>query len=199
MKRKTVLPLCCALLLLPFTASILSDQQVVPPPQLAPKRSADTAPPEFPESALPDHLLYEIFFNHLDYFHKRAVQEKDQGRDSARFREFLPSKVQLAPHEVPGVEEVAFACLGEARELDRQAREIIDQARADQCAKGFSRSDPPLAPPSLLTLQTERDQVFLQGREQLSNSLGETRVSHLEVRVRQLMERTGSPIGRGLR
>ena len=139
--------------------------------------SAGAPAPVRQESAiadLPDHVAYEFYFLRVAVLYTKASVKERDGNSGENLRAKITKPAGLDVAQGGELHKVALQCLSEARELDLRARSIIRQCRSKfHQGKLGARQEPPALPPELAALQSQRNAIFLHGRDLLHNELGD--------------------------
>lgn len=151
-------------------------------PQPAAAQGQPSAAAQTPAADIPKHVLYGLLFRERAHFKKRAQEQESKGGNGAFFREFHKKKLELTDAETAALDRVADEANREVTRLDKQARKIIDDARA-QHPKGLIKEGEslPTPPAELAELEKQRTAALLQAREQLRAALGDAEFQRMEA------------------
>jgi hypothetical protein len=146
----------------------------------APQGQAGAAAAQAPD--IPEHVVYGLLFRERALFRKKAREQEQKGADGAHFRDFHLNKLKLGAAQAAALDRVADEANREVTRLDREARRIIDDARAKHPGGLLRDGELPPTPPAELTeLENERTGVLLRAREQLRAALGDAEFQRLEA------------------
>jgi hypothetical protein len=128
----------------------------------------------FLNADLPDHVAYEFYFLRVAVLYSKESAKERDGNSGENLRAKITKPAGLDAAQGGELHKVALQCLSEARGLDLRVRSIIRQCRSKlHQGKLGARQEPPALPPELAALQSQRNAIFLHGRDLLHNELGD--------------------------
>ena len=122
---------------------------------------------------IPDSVLYDKLFRIIFVLKNKAESGTVSGERIIGLTNYFKNRANLNDDENKILQETALKYIDEVTSIDNQARAIIAQTRNDLSSGKIKRSDPP--PPELFILQEQKNQLALQYRNRLQESLGATR------------------------
>lgn len=138
------------------------------------KPAGDDSPAQAQADEVPEHVVYGMLFREVNEFGKKAKEKENRGENAADLRNFHRDKAGLDEKQGRALEQIAADCQREVEVLDRQARKIIADARAQHPGGRLAKGQTPPAPPAALKkLDEERVQAILKARNILRASFGE--------------------------
>ncbi len=157
----------------------------------SPKAGAQM-PAKAPQIAAPmsEKVLYETLFNRMLNQESRAKKRESEGMDASAIRNKVFEDLALIQSEADILKSIAFDCYLETEELDRQATQIIKEARAMIPGGKLNGRPLPECPPILRIMQRQRDDAFLNARLRLKSELGASRFEVFESQLKFLLEKT---------
>jgi hypothetical protein len=140
-----------------------------------PQNQAQEATPlqQLQDRPVPKHIVYGIFFREVAAFKKKAQEKESHGQDASFLRNFHKNKLKLNDRQAQALDRIVEEANRETERLDKQAKKIIDDARARHPEGKLNKGEALPAPPAeLKDLQQERDKLVLDAREKLRAALG---------------------------
>ena len=122
---------------------------------------------------------FEHVYRHVRHLRALDTAAAASGRP-ANLSAYYKNLAALTQPQADTMLTVSLAALAELDALDRQAKELILQARAEALAKRLPGQKPPEPPAQLAVLQRARNAVLAKYRNNLSQELGPTAFSRLE-------------------
>ena len=122
---------------------------------------------------IPDFVLYDKLFRIIFALKNKAESGTVSSERIIGLTNYFKNRANLNAAENKILQETALKYIDEVTSIDNQARAIIVQTRNDLSSGKIKRSDPP--PPELSNLQEQKNQLALQYRNRLQESLGATR------------------------
>ena len=186
MTKKRLMTVLC-LIVLAAGALIFSKQAEGTSPT-PPTNSAaqEAAPAQPPAATIPQHVVYDLLFREIVAFRSKATAEERQGREGGWFRAYHQRRGGLNEQQGEALAGIAVASQRRVAILDRQAKEIIDAARARHPNGRLNEGETLPAPPEELgNLQQQRNTVILRAVEQLRAALGPAQFQRFNEFVQQ--------------
>lgn len=122
---------------------------------------------------VPDEIIYFVLFNHLVGLKDQAAKAAAKGK-SLDYLQMYQDQANLGGAQAALLFETAQNCMDEVKLIDKEAKEIIDQARQKFRDKDATSPDEiPEAPKELKDLQKKKDETVLRFRDLLKEALGE--------------------------
>ena len=174
-KKRAVILLC---ILITIAAILVSTKSTF-------RGRAQNAEVAQPNSPLPEHVAYEFLFRRQAFAKQRAEELERQGKNAKDLRSMIKDEVKLSDEQAAKFDEVASACLQEAKELDDRAKQITKAVRDRYPGGRIPQGEkPPEIPQELLVMQQQRDAIFQRGRGRLQAALGEQGFRQLDEYVK---------------
>jgi len=149
--------------------------------------SAQARPQQPHTKAVPDHVLYSIFFRQIANLDQAANKMDSEGKNGNELRTHVQRAAGLQESEGVILKQVAADCNKALRDNEAQAREIITRMHA-QYPKGAYLK---LAPPAeLVQLDEDRKQIVNEHITQLRTALDEPSFARLDGYMRSLIKTT---------
>ena len=146
--------------------------------------NASNAKPVQAQQRVPDHIIYGFFLRDLYTFRVKAEESERQGnrKSGEAYRNIYKVPAGWSAEEAQILDDIATECQRQLREIDAQAKTIIDERRALYYPDGKVQPGGQLAPPSpeLERLQEKRNTTILQFRDRIRESLREQEFQKLE-------------------
>lgn len=124
-------------------------------------------------TVVPESVLYDSVFRLDLSFRRKALEQKLTDQPVTAFATYFKDKAGLTPEEDEELRKTAINYLEAAYPIDVQAIAILSQMREQfpegQVPEGQS---PPDAPAELVSLQSQRNVLVTQFRDQLDSKLG---------------------------
>lgn len=183
MKRKQIFVVACALLMLTGTIAVAGKAGIGGNffgfGWLASQQASNSVL-QNPE------VTYEIFFRKLIKFEKDAEAKEKKGEPAAHFRSYAQRKYNLSEADAETLHTIARETIQNLAPNERSAMLIINNIRGQFPNGGIPDGTPlPTPPPQLETLQAEREQIVLAGRDRLHTELGDAQFYSLEEILQQ--------------
>jgi len=136
-------------------------------------------------TVVPDHVFYEFYFRHIEHVLSKASKLEGQGIDSSSMRTSIKLESKLTSDQANRLIEISLNSLIAVTELDKVARQIIDEIHAQHPGGklGINESAPE-PPKTLIDLQLKRNAIFTQARENLRSFLGNESFASLDDYVK---------------
>lgn len=145
--------------------------------------------------AIPLRVVYRQLFHHYAALQKKAAELESQGKNGATVRHYYKRQAKLSDKLDRELERIAAKTDKEVERLDKRAKEVIDNYRAQfpngEMKKGETL---PPAPPELQTLQEERNRAVLAGRDELRKVFGEEEFKRFDEFVQQNVASKMKPV-----
>jgi hypothetical protein len=123
---------------------------------------------------VPEYVVYGMLFREVNEFGKKAKEKEKRGENASALRNFHRDKAGLDERQSKALEKIAADCQSEVEVLDRKARKIILDARAQHPGGLLAKGEPLPAPPAeLKNLNEHRVKTILKARDFLRASFGE--------------------------
>lgn len=134
---------------------------------------------------VPDKIIYFVLFNHLVGLKEQAAKASANGK-SLDYLQLYKTQGNLSDPETELLFTTAQSCMDAVKQIDKEAKEIIDEARA-KFPKGEARSreEIPEAPKELAELQQRKDDTVLKFRDVLQDALGTVKFSEFNSFAQQ--------------
>lgn len=159
------------------------------------ERQPNAAEEEKRGGAIPLRVVYRQLFHHYVALKNKAAELESQGKNGATARHYYKREAKLSDKLERELERVAAKTDKEVEQLDKKAREVINQYRAQypngQMKKGETL---PPAPPELQALQEEKNKAIMAGRDELRRAFGEDEFNRFEEFVRQNVASKMKPV-----
>lgn len=147
-------------------------------------------PPPPTATTIPDHILYDRFFDHVAMFKKLAKEadEKGEREKAAKLRGAVKRLANLNDTEADLLNQAATVYKQKIEAQDAKAKKIIDAVLAKHNG-GRLQPGEALPPPSpeLVVLQEERNQMTLTARDTLRGAFGEAAFVALDKYARNTL------------
>jgi hypothetical protein len=148
-----------------------------------------------PNGVIPQFVVYRQLFRHLIVLDEQASEKERKGDDGSWLRSHYKRQAHLNDDQEAVLKRIARACEQEVSAKDRQAKELIDAAKAAFPGGRIPQGQtPPPLPPELKTLQEERNAIVLRAREQLRAELGEGEFARFDQFVQQNIANRIKPV-----
>lgn len=122
------------------------------------------------QADIPDHVLYDKLFRMIVSLNEKSKSDKIDVERRGGLAGYFKNRAKLNNEENEILQNTAAAYIQQVNLIDERARTVIDQARNAVRSGLISREQPP--PVELLNLQKQRDELALQFRDRLKESLG---------------------------
>jgi len=148
----------------------------------APRRTrSQTAPPATTPQALPQRVVYGQVFKYAVLLDVQASLADQRGENGNQLRNYYQTKAGLTAAETALLKSTADSTVTALHAIDRQIHAVVVGYRA-QFRKG---APPPPLPPELLTLQTQKDNLILNGLAAIQAGFGAARFQNLDAFVQK--------------
>lgn len=167
-----------------------------PSPTPAPRFYANTKP-------MPVELAYWVLFQEVQSLKEKDAEFRSQGETSEFKSSFYSERLGLEASQFSAVDSAAIECLTNLQPIDQRAREIVDQYRSaypggelkkktttssSKNVSGFpdalyERLPPP--PAELTQLQNQKNQIILNAKQKIKQSLGQNEFSEFDTLVQK--------------
>lgn len=131
---------------------------------------------------IPDHVLYDSLFRLEVSFRRKALEQELTGQPVTSLKTYFKDRANLTDEENEILRQTAIDFIQEIRPIDTQARQITANIREQflygEVPRGSEVSQPPAG---LVDLQNQRNQIVLQKRDKLSDSLGKKAFEKLDA------------------
>jgi hypothetical protein len=133
---------------------------------------------------LPPQVIYNMMFHHVVWTQKQASELEKQGKDGSIFRNRYKNYAKLTDVESNLLNQVASEITNQVKEIEAQAKPLIEAARAERKMKQ-EFSAPPSLSPQLAALEKERTAAIIAGVDRLKNAYGAQRFIDFETVIRE--------------
>jgi hypothetical protein len=134
--------------------------------------------------AVPDEVVYFILFNHLVGLKGEAEKMQARG-ETLDYHRMYQDQAALDISQSQQLFQIAQECLDAIKPIDKQARTVIEEARAAYPnGEVSSMVDLPPPPADLERFQQEKDTVILTYRDSLQNYLGKKKFAEFDTFAR---------------
>lgn len=155
-------------------APAASISQPAPPSATAIQQFAGSNQSQESNAQIPDTVTYRQLFRHVDFVKKKAEEKEKNGEDGSSLRSFYKRQAKLNDKQARDLEDIAAEVNAAVEKLDKKAKKLVDEFRAQHPGGKLKEGEVPPAPPvELGLLQEERNNTVLQAREKLRLALGE--------------------------
>jgi hypothetical protein len=148
------------------------------------KQSADVPGTSTTTPEVPDEIVYFILFNHLVGLKGEAEKMQARG-ETLDYHRMYQDQATLDLSQSQQLFQIAQECLDAIKPIDKQARAVIEEARAAYPNGEVSAMvDLPPPPAELERFQQEKDAVILNYRDSLQNYLGKKKFQEFDAFAR---------------
>jgi len=126
-------------------------------------------------------VVYGQVFKYAVLLDVQATQADQRGENGNQLRNYYQTKAGLTAAETALLKSTANSTVTALHAIDQQIHGVVVSYRA-QFRKGTPR--PPL-PPELLTLQTQKDNLILNGLAAIQTGFGAARFQNLDTFVQK--------------
>jgi len=134
----------------------------------------------------PEQVIYGLLFREVAAFKKEARDKDAKGQDASFLRKHHKEHLKLNDDEDAALTRIAEETDADVREMDKEARKLIQKERARHPEGKLGEGEALPAPPEALgTLQRQRDARVLKGRDDLRAAVGEEEFNRLDAFIHQ--------------
>jgi predicted transglutaminase-like cysteine proteinase len=154
-------------------------------PTTVPSKSAPSQPVQVVSAgqAVPDHVIYRIFFSHVEQQEHAAEALEAEGKDGSGMREHDQRSSGLTQNEAALMKQVAFDCNQSLKDKNEKVHSDIDAYRMQHPEQ--SRAIPP---GEMSQAISDRNEAVTEHIAQLRTMLGEQSFKKLDTYVRILIQ-----------
>lgn len=132
-------------------------------------------------------VIYRTLFKEIAAYQREADRLTQQGKPDAFVRNYHRQVLELSPQHFAKVRTVALDCVARVREVDNQARQIIEAVKSKH--KNIPRGAPnalvPPPPSQLLILEEQRKSIVLAAADSLKAEIGPAQFAYFENMARR--------------
>jgi hypothetical protein len=134
-------------------------------------------------SSVPEYVIYDFYFRRLAYIEELAHKNEQAGLTGDKLRSTIKNELGINDSQYSLLLLISTHSLTKVRTLDAKIKEIILNGysnRAEKINEGIN----PNNDPALVSLQMERNDVFLNAKAELSQRLGIQKFQNVDSRIK---------------
>jgi hypothetical protein len=140
--------------------------------QFQPGQPNNTSAPQ--NTQIPEFVIYRQMFRHIAFLKDKADEKEHRGEDGSSLRFYYKRQAQLDDRKAQALDQIASECNAAVEKLDKKAKKITDDFRAQHPGGKLAQGELPPAPPAeLKSLWEARTNTILQAKEHLKVAFGE--------------------------
>lgn len=144
---------------------------------------SQTAAPSGGTPAIPQRVVYGQVFKHVVFLDVQANLADQKGNNGNLLRNYYQAKGGLTAAEAALLKSTAHSTVAALQAIDQQIQTAVVMYRARFSNRKWDPKNVPPLPPELQTLQTQKDNLILNGLGALQTGFGATRFQVLDTFV----------------
>lgn len=166
---------------------------------------------------MPEELMYWMLFEQISALKAKDAEMLTEGQNSSFKNSFYEENMKLQPSQFSAVDTAVTTFFSEIQPIDQQARQVINQYRSqypngelkkaentDSSKFSSGRYKSPVEklpppPPQLQQLQNQKNQIILNAKERIRQSLGASSFAEFDAAVKSDANKVLVPLNLGSR